>query len=94
MRIIESECQKVQLIDSTKINTSKVALGTRVVLKNLQDDTFVSYAILGRWDTDLEKNIISNEAPVGQMLLGKVRGDQITIDGIEYEITGIEKAIE
>ncbi len=94
VRIIESELQKVQVIDPAKINTDKVDVGTKIVLKNFQDDTLVYYTILGRWDTNLEKNIISNEAPVGQMLLGRVCGDQITIDGIKYEISEIKKGIE
>ncbi len=93
LRMIESELVKMRLIDPAKINTSQVDIGTKISLKRLQDDKLIHYTILGRWDTDLEKNIIANDAPVGQALLGKARGDRVTIDNIEYEIVNIEKAI-
>jgi len=92
-RIIGSELQKAQIIDPAKINTDKVNIGTKIILKNLQNGASICYTVLGRWDTNLQQNIISNEAPVGQSLLGRIRGDHITIDDVEYEITEIQKGV-
>ncbi len=93
VRIIESELQKIRIIDPANISTDKVDIGTKIRLKNLQDGKPIHYTILGRWDTDLEKNIISNEAPVAKLLLNKVAGDYITINEVEYEIVEIEKGL-
>jgi len=93
LRNLESELAKAQIIDSSKVNTKHVDIGTKITLKNLQDDTVTHYTILGRWDTDLEKNIISNEAPLARSLLEKVRGDEVTINNVPYGIIEIEKGI-
>jgi transcription elongation GreA/GreB family factor len=93
VRIIESELQKIRIIDPANISTDKVDIGTKIRLKNLQDGKPIHYTILGRWDTNLEKNIISNEAPVAKSLLNKVAGDHITLNEVEYEIVEIEKGL-
>ncbi len=93
VRIIESELANAQIIDPAKVSTNQVDIGTKITLKNLQDGELTHYTILGRWDTDLERNIISNEAPIAHSLLNKVHGDQVMIDGIEYQIIEIEKGL-
>jgi len=93
LRNLESELARVQIIDPIKVNTKHVDIGTKITLKNLQDNTMTHYTILGRWDTDLEKNVISNEAPLAQSLLEKARGEQVTIDNVPYVIIEIEKGI-
>ena len=94
VRIIESELEKIQTINPATITTDRVSIGTKIRLKNLQDNKSIYFTILGRWDTDLEKNIIANEAPVAKSLLNKVPGDCITINEIEYEIVEIEKGLD
>lgn len=93
VRIIESELNKAQIITPDAVDTTKVSIGTKVMLKNLIDEEQTHYTILGRWDTDLDKNIISNEAPVAQALLKHAPGEKITINKVQYEIVRIEKAI-
>jgi len=93
VRIIESELNKAQIITPDAVDTTKVSIGTKVMLKNLTDEEQTHYTILGRWDTDLDKNIISNEAPVAQALLKHAPGEKITINKVRYEIVRIEKAI-
>jgi transcription elongation factor GreA len=90
VRMIESELQKVKIIDFKNLDFSKVCIGAKVSLKNLEDNKVVTYAILGRWDTDLSRNIISNESPVARNLLEKKIGDRIVIDEKTFEISKIE----
>jgi transcription elongation factor GreA len=93
VRILESDLQQAKVIDRDTVDTSRVSVGTRVSLIRITDKTELQYTILGRWDTDLEKNIISNEAPVAQALLDKACGDRVTIHGEEYEIRYIQIAL-
>ncbi len=93
VRTLEAALKKVTVIDSKTIDTSRVTVGTKVTLKSVQRGEHIHYTILGRWDTDLEKNIISSEAPIARSLLGKVRGDRITLHDSEYEIIGIKKGL-
>ncbi|UCC12217.1 MAG: GreA/GreB family elongation factor [candidate division WOR-3 bacterium] len=93
VRVLQSDLQQVTLIDPAHIDTSRITVGTRVSLVRVSDGKVLDYTILGRWDTDLDKNIISNEAPVAQVLLTKVCGDRVTIHDEEYEITHITSAL-
>lgn len=93
VRTIETELQQVKIIDFTRLDTSRVAVGTKVTLKELQNHNIIDYTILGRWDSDLKKNIISNESPLAKdFLLNKKIGDRIEIGGKIYEIISIEPA--
>lgn len=94
LREIESALKKTKIIDLKNVDTSKVSIGTKVILRNLITGELVDYTILGRWDTNLEKNIISNESPLAKdILLGRVRGDKISINEITYEIVDIQPAL-
>ncbi len=93
LKTLESDLARTRLISSAMADTRLVTIGTKITLKNQQDDTLIHYTILGRWDTNLEKNIISNEAPVARSLLKKVRGDTVIINNRAFEIIEIEKGI-
>ncbi|MEO0123159.1 MAG: GreA/GreB family elongation factor [candidate division WOR-3 bacterium] len=93
LRTLESELQKAKLIDFNNIDISKVGIGTKVILKNLQGDNILEYTILGPWDSDLSKNVISYESPLAkEMLLEKKIGDRINLEDKIYEIIRIEIA--
>jgi transcription elongation factor GreA len=93
LRMIEEELTNVQIIDPEKITVERVTIGSRVIIEKIADGKQNHYTILGRWDTDLSKNIISNEAPVAKSLIDKVLGDSVVINEIDYRIVRIEKAI-
>jgi len=91
-RIIEQEITHAEIIDPARIPDGVVSIGTRVLMKD-KDGQSNHFTILGRWDTDLEKHIISNEAPAAKQLLGKTIGDTVTIQDTVYIIEHIEKAL-
>jgi transcription elongation GreA/GreB family factor len=76
-------------------DTSKVSIGTIVTLKSTAGD-YERYSILGAWDGDPERGIISYKTAIGQALLGKSVGARVTLNtdhGVgEYEIVAIEPA--
>ncbi|UCG29612.1 MAG: GreA/GreB family elongation factor [candidate division WOR-3 bacterium] len=94
VKTIESELQRVRVIDPAKSTTDSVSVGTVVTLQNTGDDSVVAYTIMGRWDTDLPKKILSNEAPLAQSMLGRKINDTVSIEGTEYRITEISKATQ
>ncbi|MGB9721930.1 MAG: GreA/GreB family elongation factor [bacterium] len=92
VRMIEAELQKVKIIDFKNLDISKVCVGTKVTLRNPQDNMILEYTIFGPWDTDLSKNIISNESPLAKILLDKKIGDRVSFEEKVYEILRIESA--
>ncbi|MEO0092988.1 MAG: GreA/GreB family elongation factor, partial [candidate division WOR-3 bacterium] len=84
-------------INFANVSTDIVGIGTKVTLAELEDSKQLEITILGPYDIDLEKGIISYLAPIAKELLGKKVGDVVTIKSDEqktkkYRIVNIERA--
>jgi transcription elongation GreA/GreB family factor len=75
---------------------SQVSIGTIVTLRDTNTKEEETYTILGAWDGDPERSIISYQTAIGQSLLGKHLGEVVELNAEEdtgrYEITAIEAA--
>ena len=92
--LINKELQKARVIRSGDIRLDVVSIGTRVKVKNESKNENESFMILGPWDVDTDKNIISYESPLAQALLGSKVGKKAKLDtGKSYAIVGIESAL-
>src|SRR6266581_2154801 len=77
-------------------DTARVSIGTIVTLRDSGSGTEETYTILGAWDGDPERNIISYQTAIGQALLGHQPDEVVTLntehgDG-QFEIVSIETA--
>ncbi len=68
-------------------DTSRVSIGTVVRWKNEGSGLEETFTILGAWDGDPERAIISYQTAIGQALLGKKVGDVVTVSGDTGEDT-------
>lgn len=73
--------------------TDRIVFGRTALLYNLQTDEEVTYQLLGPYESDPEDGKISVTSPLGQALIGKGAGDEISVTtpgGIqEFEILEI-----
>ena len=76
---IEEKLRHATIINSKKIDTSKVSAGCFVKLHDLDFDDEFEYQIMGSTESDPAKGIISNESPVGQALLNKKVGETVEV---------------
>jgi transcription elongation GreA/GreB family factor len=60
-------------------DTSRVSIGTIVTLRNVETDNEERYTILGAWDGDPDRYIISYQTAIGQALLGHEVGDTVAL---------------
>lgn len=60
-------------------DTSRVSIGTVVTLRDEGSGKEETYTILGAWDGDPERHIISYQAAIGQALLGHKVGETVTV---------------
>ena len=79
------------------VDTSRVSIGTIVRLRSAESGGEETYTILGAWDGDPERHIISYQTAIGQALLGHQSGDTVTIAvdtgaPTQMEIVSIEPA--
>lgn len=83
-RVIEIEdiLQHASIIKSA--DATVVGLGSAVELKN--SDRTVTYTVVGPVEADPMEGKISDESPIGQALMGKKVGDEVTISTPKGEI--------
>ncbi|GMU41165.1 MAG: transcription elongation factor GreA [Chloroflexota bacterium] len=76
---IERALENAALIDEEAAHKSKVVqLGSSVTVKGA-DGKSRKYQLVGPTEADPTQGRISHKSPVGRSLLGKKRGDQVTI---------------
>lgn len=92
---LESELAQVKIINRNDVKTNFVDVGTKVTIKDEKGNKLV-YQILGQWDVNIEKNIISYHSPLGKAFLDKKVGDKVKLEiggeSKEWEIVKIELA--
>jgi len=78
------------------VDTSRVSIGTVVTLRNMDTKKEETYTILGAWDGDPDRHIISYQTAIGQALLGNETGKTVSLnaeDGAaEFTIVSIRLA--
>ena len=73
-------------------DTSRVSIGTIVTVRDKDSKKQETYTILGAWDGDPDRNVISYQTAIGQALLGKKAGEVATLPNGGCEIVSIEPA--
>ncbi len=93
---LQDELRKAQIFDLSEISTDTVSFGTQVKLQNSSNNKIEEYIILGPWESEPSKNIISYLSPLGMEIWTHKQGDKLkfTINNQEFEyiIDSIEKA--
>jgi transcription elongation factor GreA len=61
-------------------DTSRVSIGTIVTVRDEKSDTQETYTILGAWDGDPERHLISYQTAIAQALMGRKVGDVVALN--------------
>ncbi len=72
---LEGIIANAKIVDPTTIDTSKVAVLTKVTITNLATKKVMTYQIVGQKEADLKLGKISASSPIGSGLLGKAIGE-------------------
>ena len=74
--------------------TDIVGMGSKVTVRDFDDNTVCSYVIVGSQDADPTENRISDDSPLGKSLMEKKMGDIVEFEApagiMKYEIQKIE----
>ena len=94
---LEDKLRSAQVIDEKSVTNEVVAVGVTVHVKDQKTDKSVKYKIVGSAEANPAENKLSNESPVGKALLGKKRGELVSVPvprgpARKLKITKIEAA--
>ena len=76
---MERELRNARGTDFANVPTDKVGIGTAVDVEDLASGTKETFTILGAWDGDLDKNIISYLSESAKALIGKAVGEELEL---------------
>jgi transcription elongation GreA/GreB family factor len=95
-RELESQLVRARGSDFDSPRTDVVSIGTRVRVTDLATQQREAFTLLGAWDFDAERHIISYLSPIAQALLNRKVGDEIELDlegqRSRYRVDSIEAA--
>ena len=89
---LERDLQNARGTSFENPDTSRVSIGTIVTVRDKASKKSETYTILGAWDGDPDRNIISYQTAIGQALLGRKAGETVTLPNGEFQIASIEPA--
>ncbi len=75
----ERDLARARGTDFAGVTNEKIAIGTSVKLRRVSDGGEEAYTILGAWDTDPTKHIISYLSQMAQALIGHAVGERVTV---------------
>ena len=84
-----------RILDESKIDVSKILIYSIVTIKNTTTSVKMTYTIVPESEADLKSAKISVSSPIGKSLLGKKKGDQVTVEApagkMQFEIVEISR---
>lgn len=93
--LLEKMLRNAVVISEPAGNGDSVAVGSRVVLRDLEQNEEEEYTIVGSAEANPSKKRISNESPVGRAVLGKNSGSvvevAVPVGTVRYQIVHIAR---
>ena len=77
---IENTLRNAKIIDDDQVDSSKVTVGSTVTAYDSKYKEELTFKIMGSFESDPTKGIISNESPIGKALLGHKVNDRVEIN--------------
>jgi len=86
-RILETKIRDMQtmlggcqMVDYPRTPPDRVVFGTLVAVEDLSTGERSSYELVGPYESDTKKGLISVTSPLGKALIGKKEGDQVKVE--------------
>jgi transcription elongation factor GreA len=77
---LEERLRRATLIDDKHLDTESVSVGVIVHVKDQKSEKSQKFQIVGPTEANPIEQKLSNESPIGRALLGKKRGEIVTVE--------------
>ena len=92
---IEKILKNVEVVDEDEVDLSKVSIGCKIKLKDLEFDDEFEFKIVGSTEANSLLGKISNESPLGMALIGKKVGEVVEVEApsgvMQYKVLDIQR---
>jgi transcription elongation factor GreA len=87
--------QVAQVLEDSAIPTDHIGIGSKVTMTNLESDDEWEFTLVSSVEADPDNELISDESPIGEALVGKKVGETVRIQvpngDLVYRIDSIHK---
>jgi transcription elongation factor GreA len=86
IRDLESRLKRAVVVDRAPVSTSRVHIGSTVVLRNLANGSSVRYTIVSPSEANLASGKLSSASPVGKALMERREGEELNVNAPAGEL--------
>jgi transcription elongation factor GreA len=91
---LEQQLRNARVVAPENVSTESVSIGARVTLKELASKKNTEYSVVGSAEADPREHRLSSESPLGKALLGKKKGEKLTVTtprgAMEFQVMKIQ----
>lgn len=93
LRTLSEQFNRARILTKNDVNTNEVSVGVIVDCED-PDGNKLSYTLLGPWEADPDKNILSFQSKLAQSLMGHKKGDKVSVQGKALTISNLRNYFE
>ena len=90
---LEDQSSRAEVIDPAKLSGDSVKFGATVVIADCETDEESTYQIVGEFEADPTKRMISVTSPMARAMIGKAVGDVFEVNSPggtrDYEVVSV-----
>lgn len=90
---LEDKISRAEVIDISTLSGDTVKFGAKVTLVDEDTEDESAYQIVGEFEADVKKGMISVSSPIARAIIGKRKGDSVEVatpgGGKSYEIVKV-----
>ncbi len=91
---LEAVISRAEIIDVQALTGEHIKFGATVTIIDEETEEELRYQIVGEYEADIKRNLISTSAPIGRALIGKKIGTSVEVTTPKgakfYEIVTVE----
>ncbi len=91
--LLEDRISRAEVIDLATLSGASVMFGAHVTLVDAEDDSEVTWQIIGEYEADINNGQVSVTSPIARALIGKEEGEMVEVQTPrgkrEYEIATV-----
>lgn len=93
MKTLSEQLQKARIITKDDIVTDEISIGSVVEVESPRGEKLV-YTILGPWEADADKNILSFQSKLAQSMIGCRKGDTFQFRDEEFKVNSLKSYLD
>lgn len=93
LKTLSEQLQRARIITQHDVHNDEISVGSVIDVVDANGEK-ATYTLLGPWDANPEKNILSFQSKLAQSMIGLKVGNKFTFKGEEYRVVSISNIFE